>query len=49
MMRNLWCILMVNIWELVKNWEHLDTALKKRRKNPEKRNSNPQFADADNV
>jgi hypothetical protein len=40
---------MVNIWELVKNWEHLDTALKKRRKNPEKRNSNPQFADADNV
>ena len=39
----------VNIWELVKNWEHLDTALKKRRKNPEKRNSNPQFADADNV
>ena len=25
------------------------TALKKRRKNPEKRNSNPQFADAGNV
>ena len=24
-------------------------SVKKRRKNPEKRNSNPQFADADNV
>ena len=48
MMRNLWCILMVNIWELVKNWEHLDTANKKEEKSG-KRNSNPQFADADNV
>lgn len=31
-----------------KNWEHLDTALKKEEKSG-KRNSNPQFADADNV
>ena len=42
-------ILMESTWQQEKGWEHLDTALKKRRKNPEKRNSNPQFADADNV